>query len=102
MDISKARCAECGQPLAVERMRCRGCDIALEGQISGPFYYLVDSVMFVMPGFEGSYAFENTAQLSWRPSERFMLTAGGRVIFGGYPYGQRIHGVPMLDAKFGW
>lgn len=76
--------------------------IALEGQITGPFYYLIDSAMFVIPGYEGSFAFENTVDLSWRPSERFMLEAGGRAIYGGYPYGERFHLVPMVDLKFGF
>lgn len=76
--------------------------IALEGEIAGPFYYLIDSAMFVIPGYEGSFAFENTVDLSWRPSERFMLLLGGRGIYGGYPYGERFHVVPMVDAKFGF
>ena len=76
--------------------------LALEGELIGPFYYLLDTTMFVIPGFEGAFAFENTAQLSWRPSTRFMLTAGGRAIYGGYPYGERLHLVPMIDAKFGF
>ena len=76
--------------------------LALEGELVGPVYYLLDMAMFVIPGIENAFAFENTAQLSWRPSQRFMLTAGGRAIFGGYPYGERLHIVPMVDAKFGW
>lgn len=75
--------------------------IALEGEIAGPFYYLLDGAMFVIPGFEGSFAFENTIELSWRPEGgRFMLAAGGRGIWGGYPYGEQYHVLPMLDAKF--
>lgn len=76
--------------------------IALEGQIVSAFYFFVDATMFVIPGYEGSFAFENTLMLSWRPSQRFMLAAGGRTIYGGYPYGARFHGVPMIDAKFGF
>jgi hypothetical protein len=76
--------------------------ISLEGEIGGPFYYFLDTTMFIIPGYEGAFAFENTLQLSWRPGEKFMLTAGGRGIYGGYPYGERIHVVPMVDAKFGF
>lgn len=75
--------------------------ISLEGEIGGPFYYFLDTTMFVIPGYEGAFSFENTLQLSWRPSgQRFMVTVGGRGIYGGYPYGEQIHVVPMIDAKF--
>ncbi len=31
MDISKARCGECGRPMAVSSMVCSRCDLRLEG-----------------------------------------------------------------------
>ena len=75
--------------------------LALEGKIAGPFFYFLDSALFVIPGFEGSFAMESTMELSWRPSgDRFMVAAGGRGIWGGYPYGEQYHVLPMLDAKF--
>ncbi len=33
MDISKAQCPECSKPLEVERMVCRSCGVAVEGEI---------------------------------------------------------------------
>ncbi|MEM7363064.1 MAG: DUF2089 domain-containing protein [Pseudomonadota bacterium] len=36
MDISKARCADCGQPMTVHRMVCHHCDLTLEGDIDVP------------------------------------------------------------------
>lgn len=76
--------------------------IALEGEIYGPFYFFLDTALFTIPGFEGSYAFENTLELSWRPGQRFMLAAGARGIYGGYPWGTQTHVVPLIDAKFGF
>jgi len=32
MDISKARCPECHEPLQVERMTCPMCKVAIEGE----------------------------------------------------------------------
>lgn len=74
--------------------------ITLEGELVGPLYYLLDVTMFATPGFKGTFTFENTAQLSWRPSTKFMLLGGARAIYAGYPYGERLHVLPMLDAKF--
>lgn len=31
MDISKARCPDCDQPLKVERVACKSCRVSLEG-----------------------------------------------------------------------
>jgi len=31
MDISKACCANCGQPMSVKRLECASCDLAMEG-----------------------------------------------------------------------
>ena len=38
MDISKANCLECHAPLSIERMVCRRCEIAVQGdvEVSGP------------------------------------------------------------------
>jgi hypothetical protein len=36
MDISKARCAECGRSMAVSRMACSRCDVRLEGDFEVP------------------------------------------------------------------
>ncbi|HKI84132.1 MAG TPA: DUF2089 family protein [Candidatus Krumholzibacteria bacterium] len=36
MDISKARCAECEQPMQVERMVCPRCEMRLEGDFEIP------------------------------------------------------------------
>ena len=36
MDISKARCAECGRPMVVSRMVCPRCDVRLEGDFEVP------------------------------------------------------------------
>ena len=33
MDISKAQCPECSRPLEVERMVCRSCGVAVEGEM---------------------------------------------------------------------
>lgn len=76
--------------------------IALEGELVGPLYYLFDITTFIIPGVDGAFTFENTTHLSWRPSTRFMLLAGARTVYGGYPYGERVHVLPMIDAKFGF
>ncbi len=33
MDVSKAQCPECSRALQVERMVCRSCGVAVEGEI---------------------------------------------------------------------
>ena len=33
MDISKAKCLECNRPLSIERMVCRDCGLAVEGDV---------------------------------------------------------------------
>lgn len=33
MDISKAKCLDCGRPLTIERLVCRGCGLAVEGEV---------------------------------------------------------------------
>ncbi len=76
--------------------------IGFEGKIVSTFYLLWDGAVFFTPGFEGTYAFESTLEASWRPSDRFMLSAGARGILGGYPYGERYHVVPVVDAKWGF
>lgn len=36
MDISKARCAECGRSMSVSRMLCSRCNVRLEGEFEVP------------------------------------------------------------------
>lgn len=36
MDISKARCPQCGRSMAVARMVCDRCDVQLEGEFEVP------------------------------------------------------------------
>ena len=36
MDISKARCANCGQPMAVTKVVCPTCDLVMEGEFDMP------------------------------------------------------------------
>jgi hypothetical protein len=36
MDISKAKCPECGEPLAIERMVCKSCKVSVEGVFELP------------------------------------------------------------------
>ncbi len=36
MDVSKAKCPECGKPLAVERTVCKDCKLTVEGQFEFP------------------------------------------------------------------
>ena len=33
MDISKAKCLDCHRPLSIERMVCRDCGLAVEGDV---------------------------------------------------------------------
>jgi hypothetical protein len=50
MDISKASCGECNQPLKVVRMACRSCGLAMEGdfEISPLAQLSLDDQAFVM------------------------------------------------------
>jgi hypothetical protein len=36
VDISKAKCPECGEPLTVERMVCKSCKLSVEGAFELP------------------------------------------------------------------
>jgi hypothetical protein len=36
MDISNAKCPECGQPLRVERMTCKECNLSLQSAFELP------------------------------------------------------------------
>lgn len=74
--------------------------ISLEGQVFRTFYLLWDGAVFFTPGFEGTYALESTIEASWRPGDRFMISAGARGILGGYPQGERYHLIPVADARF--
>jgi hypothetical protein len=33
MDISQAKCPDCGQPMAIRRTWCPACEVAMEGEI---------------------------------------------------------------------
>ena len=50
MDISKARCPDCNQPLKVMRMTCPSCDLAMEDdfEISPLAQLCLDDQAFVM------------------------------------------------------
>jgi hypothetical protein len=50
MDISKARCPDCRQPLKVARMTCPSCDLAMENdfEISPLAQLCLDDQAFVM------------------------------------------------------
>ena len=36
MDISKARCNGCGQPMAIQRLECAQCGVSTEGEFEVP------------------------------------------------------------------
>jgi hypothetical protein len=50
MDISKARCPDCNQPLKVTRMTCASCDLAMENDFEIPLLaqLSLDDQAFVM------------------------------------------------------
>lgn len=50
MDISKAKCLDCGQPMKISRLRCSTCDVALEGNFDmSPLAMLpLEDQVFVM------------------------------------------------------
>ncbi|MBN4081291.1 hypothetical protein JYT44_02890 [Caldithrix abyssi] len=64
--------------------------------------YVMDYDMFIMPGGEGRYAFEQKGLMVWTKSERFRLLFGYKLIAGEYPFGAQAHLLPLLDLQFGW
>jgi len=73
---------------------------AFEGVIVDPFYYLVQTRGYFVPGVAGGFAAEQTILASWRPGTRFMLELGGVGVWGAYPFGYQVNVLPMIDARF--
>ena len=71
-------------------------------QIYERIYYLIDYDMYIMPGSEGRYAFEQQSLLVWQKSSRLNLSFGYKLVVGEYPFGGQAHLLPTINLKFGW
>ncbi len=76
--------------------------IDMDGKISNKLSYLVDVDLHILPGMEGSYAFEHKGMISWDKSDRFRLSAGYKVVHGEYPFGVDTHLLPYLPMAETW
>ena len=71
-------------------------------QLYERIYYLIDYDMYIMPGSEGRYAFEQQSLLVWQKSSRLNLSFGYKLVVGEYPFGGQAHLLPTINLKFGW
>lgn len=72
----------------------------LLGQLFGRWGYGVDMDVFLTPGFDQPLAFEHMGLAFWRKSDRFQLLMGYKLTFGGYPFGDQWHLLPLLDLQW--
>jgi hypothetical protein len=64
--------------------------------------YKMDYDMYLMPGGDGRYAFEQNGLLVWTKSNQFRILLGYKLIAGEYPFGSQAHLFPFMDFQFGW
>ncbi len=72
----------------------------LLGQLLGRWGYGADIDLFLTPGLDQSFAFEHKGLALWRKSDRFELLLGYKLTFGGYPFGDQWHLLPLLDLQW--
>ena len=72
----------------------------LLGQLFGRWGYGADLDVFLTPGFDQPLAFEHMGLALWRKSDRFQLLLGYKLTFGGYPFGDQWHLLPLLDLQW--
>ncbi|MFU8803855.1 MAG: hypothetical protein ACNA8W_08620 [Bradymonadaceae bacterium] len=74
--------------------------VDFHGPLIGKFDYAIDADVFMMPGMEGSFGVEHGTKLTWHLSDRFVLQAGYKVTYGGYPFGNQFHVLPVVDMQW--
>lgn len=75
--------------------------LAVDGPIWGPFSFVVDADVFVMPGMDvGKFAVEQGTTLRWNPSGSWIVQAGYRLVVGSYPFGMQTDIFPVLDVQW--
>lgn len=72
----------------------------LLGKLFGRWGYGADMDIFLTPGFDQPFAFEHKGLALWRKSDRFQLLLGYMLTFGGYPFGDQWHLLPLLDLQW--
>ncbi len=71
-------------------------------KFKGRWSYIMDYDMFLMPGGDGRFAFEQKGLLIWTKSRKFKFLFGYKLVAGEYPYGSQAHLFPAMDFQFGW
>lgn len=73
--------------------------LAVDGPIVGPFSFVVDADVFVMPGMDvGKFAVEQGTTLRWSPSASWIVQAGYKLVVGSYPFGMQTDILPVVDV----
>ena len=72
----------------------------LRGQLGRHWGYSVGAEAFLLPAVAGGAAMEQELSIHWRLSRTWSLSAGYLMSYARYPYGERFHVMPLLDAIF--
>jgi hypothetical protein len=62
--------------------------------------YAIDADLFVMPGLEGSYGIEHGTRLTMHFSDSYVVQGGYKVTYGGYPFGNQFHIMPVIEMQW--
>ncbi|MFH1212699.1 MAG: hypothetical protein V1681_01295 [Candidatus Neomarinimicrobiota bacterium] len=72
-------------------------------QIGPKMSLLLDYDVFMFPGANDGFAFENKALLFWHPSDRTQFSIGYKLVYGQYPFGSQWHLLcPVFDIQRAW
>jgi hypothetical protein len=76
--------------------------IDLRGKVWKPVYYAVNSDLFLMPGMNGAWEYEQSGSLIWRYKNRLAVSAGARYVAGEFPFGFDWMIFPLFDVRMGF
>lgn len=65
-----------------------------DGLLNKRFGYHVDGLLFLTPGIDEKLAFEHKTMITWHKSEKFRISAGYKIVYGQYPFGNQWNLVP--------
>jgi len=75
----------------------------LTGKLTGKLHYLADTDVFLFPGADDGFSFENKGLLIWNKSDNFQVAIGYKLIYGTYPFGSKWHLIlPIFDCQWGF
>lgn len=76
--------------------------VASAGTIKGRLEYGADVELYYNPSIFSAPILEQGAKLAWRISDHVALFGGYRLTVAQYPYGTRLHALPVLDLRVGF